>query len=390
MPTSSDAPPPELLNNDPNGFAWGVWHDRTPKLVQQIRNAHPYGPDQRQALDDLLEEISAGLMTPLPPDVHDHELWTDWGADYFGKPWLDAPFLGSEAYFYRRLLKAVDYFTPGPWQGVDPFDHLKTAELRDPTLEVDLSTLNDLQQLHPEEAGQAKLLASLWGNRADLGFRIGKTAASAEPQTENLVADDSELVWDLLSPTAEVTVVVDNAGRELLADLVFIDHLLQHDLAAAITLHLKPCPYYVSDATTNDFVACLRRLAETPGTASEISRRLWNAVGDGDLRLYTHSFYSAPWSYHHLPTDLVAELKNSSLTIMKGDLNYRRLVGDRAWPPVSNFADLTSYFPGAVAAFRTLKSDVAVGITPAMLITLEQMAPSWRTDGSYGLIQART
>ena len=37
--------PPELLNNDPQGFAWGVWHDRTPKLVTQIRDAHPTARD---------------------------------------------------------------------------------------------------------------------------------------------------------------------------------------------------------------------------------------------------------------------------------------------------------------------------------------------------------
>src|SRR6266571_3353206 len=68
-------PPPELLNNDPQGFAWGVWHDRTPKLVTQIRDAHPYGPRQRRALEALLEEIASGVMEPLGSHAHDHELW---------------------------------------------------------------------------------------------------------------------------------------------------------------------------------------------------------------------------------------------------------------------------------------------------------------------------
>lgn len=90
--------PPELLNNDPQGFAWGVWHDRTPKLVTQIRDAHPYGPGQRRALEELLEEIASGVMEPLGPHTHDHQTWASWGADYFGKPWLDAPFLWSESY----------------------------------------------------------------------------------------------------------------------------------------------------------------------------------------------------------------------------------------------------------------------------------------------------
>ena len=112
--------PPELLNNDPQGFAWGVWHDRTPKLVAQIRDARPYGPAQRRALDDLLAEISSRVIRPLGPKAHGQESWSSWGAGYFGMPWLDAPFLWSESYFYRRLLDAVGYFEPGPWRWVDP------------------------------------------------------------------------------------------------------------------------------------------------------------------------------------------------------------------------------------------------------------------------------
>jgi len=108
--------PPELLNNDPQGFAWAVWHDRTPKLVTQIRDAHPYGPGQRRALDALLEEISSGVMEPLGPHANDCAIWASWGANYFGKPWLDTPFLWSESYFYRRLLDAISFFEPGPWR----------------------------------------------------------------------------------------------------------------------------------------------------------------------------------------------------------------------------------------------------------------------------------
>lgn len=110
--------PPELLNNDPAGFAWGVWHDRTPTLIRQVRDAHPYGPAQRRALDALLAEIASGVVEPLGPDAHDHDVWAPWGADHFGKPWQDAPFLSSESYFYRRLFGAIGFFEPGPWQWI--------------------------------------------------------------------------------------------------------------------------------------------------------------------------------------------------------------------------------------------------------------------------------
>jgi hypothetical protein len=386
---AESALPPELLNNDPQGFAWGVWHDRTPKLVTQIRDAHPYGPGQRHALESLLAEIASGVMRPLGPYVHDYEIWASWGADYFGKPWLDAPFLWSESYFYRRLLDALRFFEPGAWRWFDPFEYLKTAELRDPTLEPDLAALDNLQHLTAHDQERAILLASLWGNRADLGFRIGASSTPGDIESARVVADQSADLWAALYPSAKVALVADNAGRELLADLVLVDHLLQHQRAASISLHVKPYPYYVSDATASDVVACLRRLAATRGAASEIAHRLHAAMADGSISLYTHEFYCAPWSYHRMPVDLAAQFERASLTILKGDLNYRRLVGDRNWPPTTPFTDTTAYFPGPLAGLRTLKSDVITGLDPATVADLDAGGQPWRIDGSHGLIQVR-
>lgn len=388
MPIRQQHVPSELLNNDPQGFAWGVWHDRTPRLVAQIRDAHPYGPAQRTALNALLDEIAAGVMQPPGPHAHDRELWLAWGADHFGRPWLDAPFLWSESYFYRRLLDAVRFFEPGPWRCFDPFEYLKTAELRDPSLEADLTALDDLQQLGPGEQERAKLLAALWGNRADLGFRMGASAAVDDNQAAAaIVADQSADLLAALGPRARVVVVADNAGRELLADLVLIDHLLQHRQAASISLHVKPWPYYVSDATTADVVACLRRLAATAGSPAQIAHRLHAAMAAELVSLYTNDFYCAPWSFHHSPAELASEFERASLTIFKGDLNYRRLVGDRDWNPTTPFPAVTSYFPGTVAVLRTLKSDVVTGLDRATAAGLDATSEPWRTDGRHGLIQ---
>lgn len=379
--------PPELLNNDPGGFAWGVWHDRTPQLIARVRDENPFGPVQRRALDELQEEISSGVMQPLGSHARDRETWSSWGADHFGKPWLEAPFLWSESYFYRRVLDATGFFGPSPWRSVDPFEHFKTAELEDPGLEGDLAALDDLQRLPAEEQGTAKLLASLWGNRADLGFRIGQSPQAREQGSAQLVADDSADLWTALGPAASVVLVADNAGRELLADLVLIDHLFQHDLASVISLHVKPSPYYVSDATAADVAACLRRLARRPGTATAVAHRVRAAMAGGRIGLNAHEFYCAPWSYRHLPADLASQFGRASLTIFKGDLNYRRLVEDRAWPAVTPLPDVASYFPGPFAVLRTLKSDVATGLSQGTVAELDATGQPWRTDGRHALLQ---
>ena len=43
---------------------------------------------------------------------------------------------------------------------------------------------------------------------------------------------------------------------------------------------------------------------------------------------------------------------------------YRKLLGDRTWNTEECFSDLVSYFPAPVAALRTCKSPLAVGLRP--------------------------
>ncbi|MFF5454762.1 damage-control phosphatase ARMT1 family protein [Streptomyces sp. NPDC012950] len=383
---------PVILSNEPGSFAWGVLAKRHPALIQQVRDAFPYGRQQHEALDALLDEITNGVIEPLAPGEHDRERWADWGQEHFGRSWYDAPFLWAESYFYRRLLGAVGYFGTGPWQGIDPFAPFKRAELRGEAVDEELRALDTLASVPADERAAALLHASLWGNRADLGFRVtaGEPAAG-DAAASALVADDSALLWQLLpvGGSSTVAVVADNAGRELIPDLILIDHLLQQRHAEQVVLHLKPYPYYVSDAMTADVADCLRRLTEAPGEASVIGGRLWKAMAAGSLEVRTHPFFCAPLPYEDMPEDLRGELESATLTILKGDLNYRRLVGDQLWDAKVSFADLTAYFPGAVAALRTLKSDVIVGLEQQVLDGLERSGAAWRTSGTHALIQVR-
>ncbi|MEI7032835.1 damage-control phosphatase ARMT1 family protein [Streptomyces pratensis] len=387
---ASDAP--VILSNEPGSFARGVLAERHPALIQQVRDAFPYGRRQHEALDDLLDEITTGVVEPLASTERDHDHWAGWGREHFGRSWYDVPFLWAESYFYRRLLGAVGYFDAGPWQGVDPFAPFKQAELEGDAVAQELRALDALANVPAEERATALLHASLWGNRADLGFR----ASAGEPETGDaaasmLVADDSVSLWQALPAGAPstVAVVADNAGRELVPDLILIDHLLEQRHAERVVLHVKPSPYYVSDAMTADVVDCLRRLVKAPGEAGRIGGRLWKAMTADDLEVRTHPFFCAPLPYGEMPADLRAAFESATLTLLKGDLNYRRLVGDRLWDATASFADRTAYFPGSVAALRTLKSDVIVGLDQSTSAALESSGAAWRTSGTHALIQVR-
>ncbi len=391
--TSSAVPlPSPIRGNEPGSFPWRVLHQRHPELIRRVREAHPYPPVTRQALQRLLEEITTGAISPLPDDAYDREQWRHWERGYLGLSWFDVPFLWAESYFYRRLLEAVGYFADGPWRGIDPFGPAKAAELADASaLATELAALGEVVSLPEPQRWPTLLRAALWGNRADLGFRISDPGVDSRDRVTDLIVDDSAQMTEWLTSTAPgpVCLVADNAGRELLPDLILIDHLLHTGLAERVELHVKPYPYFVSDATTADVIECLRQLLSGPEPVVEAGRRLWRALSDGGLEIYTHSFYRAPLSYHDLPANLADRFARARLTIMKGDLNYRRLVGDRHWPATSTFEELTAYFPGPVATLRTLKSDVIVGLDEATLAALEASGANWRTSGTHALIQAR-
>ncbi|MFF8475315.1 damage-control phosphatase ARMT1 family protein [Streptomyces sp. NPDC015414] len=389
MPDTSDAP--VLLGNEPGSFPHSVLAERHPAIIRRVRDAFPYGPGQHRALDELLESCVSGVLAPLPEDAGDLARWRAWGLDdHVGRSWFDVPWLWSESYFYRLLLEAVGYFGPGAWQGVDPFRPFKRAELDAPETGEELAALDALRDRPEPDRARALLHGSLWGNRADLGFRLSAGDGEAAAPVPALVADDSETLWSLLPPssTGTLCLVADNAGRELVPDLLLIAHLLGAGRIGRAVLHVKPYPYYVSDATTADVVDAQRRLVAAPGAAGEYGRLLWAAMADGRVTVRAHPFSGGPLPYAGLPDDLRAEFAPAALTVVKGDLNYRRLVGDRRWPPTTSFQKVTAGFPGPVAALRTLKSDVITGLTAATeaaLVAAE--GQRWRTAGTHALIQ---
>ncbi|MER8182805.1 damage-control phosphatase ARMT1 family protein [Kitasatospora sp. NPDC094015] len=380
MPTA-----PVIRSDRPGSFPWTVFHERHPELIRRVLAALPYGPGERAALERLLAESTAGVLEPLGADAHDHAEWLAWGEGLWGRPWGQAPFLWAENWFHRRLLEATGYFRAGAWQGVDPFGPFKAAELASPAVDEELAALGELP---PQDRADALLTSALWGNRADLGFRLTADTADTDdgPRATGLLVDQRAALWEVLDRAGggHLCVVADNAGRELLPDLALIDHLLATGLAGSVGLYLKPRPYFVSDATTADLLATLERLRAGAGP---IGDRLWQAMNRGTLTVRTHPFFCAPLPYHDLPADLRAEFAGAALTVLKGDLNYRRLVGDREWPPTTGFGAAVDHFPSPVAALRTLKSDVVVGLPATLVADLDRTGTPWRTDGHHAVLQ---
>jgi len=169
-------------------------------------------------------------------------------------------------------------------------------------------------ELSLDDRAQAVLLGAVWGNQADLGFRLNAELTDVNsPERQHLIHDDSAAVRSYLgAEPGKVCLIADNAGTELLADLILVDDLPHTGMASKISIHVKPYPYYVSDTITADLLACLRRLAEGRGYGHAAADRLWRALREGRLAVDTHPFYCQPWSFHYMPADLAADLANGS------------------------------------------------------------------------------
>ena len=75
------------------------------------------------------------------------------------------------------------------------------------------------------------------------------------------------------------------------------------------------------------------------------------------------------------------------LAFVKGDANYRRLLGDCMWDMTLPFQDIVgSYFPCPVCALRTLKAEIGCGMEANQIDRAKELDDSWMVNGRFGVV----
>ena len=386
--------PRPILTSEPHSFARHTFQERVPAIVRETLALNGFPEELRRNLEELHAELTGGAIRGLREGTLDRDFWNAISAPHLGKGWLEVPWYWAEAFCYRRILEATRYFQPGPWQGRDPFAPKKASEL-DPGA-APHATDALLRRLPEDPNARLEMLVqgSLWGNRIDLSYeaaaRLGGPTGSPDERA-NLVADDTAVLEDLLrtGERRRMALVADNAGTELLMDLALANFLLDRDLVGEIHLHLKPHPFFVSDATPEDLTAGLDALGSGGKLAGGLARSLRGHLARGRLQPFTHWHYGTSLFFFQLPEDLRGILAEMDLVILKGDANYRRLLGDAHWPPTASFQEVTQYFPAPLAAFRTLKAEIIVGLKPGEAERLGAEDAAWLVNGKRGVVQVR-
>ena len=91
--------------------------------------------------------------------------------------------------------------------------------------------------------------------------------------------------------------------------------------------------------------------------------------------------------FRQMPLHLRQDLAEAGLVLVKGDVNYRRLLDDRRWPPTTRMEEVCTYFPAPFVALRTLKGEIVVSLGPGQAQALQMEDPTWLIDGKRGIIQ---
>jgi len=236
------------------------------------------------------------------------------------------------------------------------------------------------------------LQRSLWGNRADLSNLITMAHAHRQrpsQETDKLLIDHTARAWTLFASgqVGALGLVTDNCGLELLCDLGLIDWLLQHNLASEVRLHMKPQPYFVSDAMAKDLEMTVDALRNAPyDVLRALGERTEGAITNGKLSCHAHPFWATCLGFRAMPDELWSELAGADLLILKGDVNYRRLLDDRHWDPTTDLAAVTRFMPSAFLTLRTLKGELIVGLKAGQAESLARLDPQWLLNGERGLI----
>jgi hypothetical protein len=292
-------------------------------------------------------------------DLHDWPLpgWESLPARVNGKRPTDASFFDFEYWLYFRILTAVRYRD----SKADPFRSTKHRDLE--------RHINWAEQaIQRTQTFPEALTLALHANAHDL-------SQVSEPASSHYLG--REVLQIEASGVRRLNIIADNFGGEFVADLVLA--IIAAEAGIEVAVHVKHLPMFVSDTTADDVVILFDHL--TPN--SSFGRRLQAEIDRGSIRVTSNSFWSAPVFMDHAPLDEL-DAGEGVLTVLKGDLNFRRAIGDVTVPIETPFESLAILPAVPMLSLRSIKSYCVAGmqIWPAGMST-----EAFPTDGAIVVAQ---
>ena len=127
-----------------------------------------------------------------------------------------------------------------------------------------------------------------------------------------------------------ISIVVDNAGYELVTDLILGYGLVELDITDRVIFHTKGHPTFVSDATTHDCRETINYLADEKiclfPAINQFAKNMQSMVESGKLQFSDDVFWCQPTPFWDMSAKIIEKLSSSSIVFVKGILFIYTLV----------------------------------------------------------------
>lgn len=324
---------------------------------------------------------------------------------YYSVSWLYA-----ECYMYRRIHESFvksKYFT-----SFDPFYEQKRNALKQ-SMSATITLGEYVTQLKtsPDSLKDETIKmieVSLWGNKCDLSLTAGKDCSQTSSPLDdllklrsNILINDSDKLWQIIQSLSSssnkpiLDIILDNSGFELFTDLCLVEFLHSSGLLPAdkcsVRWYVKTIPWFVSDALKYDFewtIDYLIQCSQSPSLQS-LGKKWKDYLSSGTWSIVEDSFWTLPYDFSSMSNvspKLYSQLSQADLLIFKGDLNYRKLVGDLAWENTTPFKTaLRGFHPTNLCTLRSIKAEVCVGFKDKS--QWASLPDNWMRSSDYAVIQ---
>lgn len=415
-----------------DNFARETIKYRFKDVIDKVNTAN-CGPSNKVSYSDMTTHYPyTDILTSYHFDSHeDKHIFEEWKQsikryktteDFI----INAPFIDVEHYFYFYLL---DHFNKGKNSKtlIDPYfirkknelakdwnaghEYSKTQRLLDIAIKIE-NAQGD------EEWGEILnelLKENLSANSTDLSQMFWEKFSEVED-----VLDNKDIFWESyvcnMRNAKRINILVDNFGIELLADIILGYYFVLRkgkQSSIEIVYHVNKLPIFVSDTYISDPDKCpsnisrndinllmhtLKSLANEGKNVRyiELLDRIGNII-NSKFVFSPNIFWNMPFKYGDLFTNKYKSLNNcnldktiftgTDLLIIKGDLNYRRLVGDKNYWPGKDISSLVKYVTAPVLIIRSFKSNVTLLGRNYKKFIRTNPEEDWQSNGRKGIIQ---
>jgi hypothetical protein len=424
--------------NDPTSFAFSTARERWPKIISQTKidvSTHLQDSQDSELIqqgNSIIEQIEH-ILSEFHNDgtirrFTDEEIAFIPSLESYNEEldklnkqpsWLNGPWLLLECYLYRLLDVIIK--SNNKWIDFDVFESLKRNTFKSSALGIyelairykflseEIKSIENIDNEKLKYLFEEFIDISLWGNATDLSLlanatlediqsRQGKEARAKS--AENIIDNDLSEAWSrLLSvPYDErrIDIVLDNAGFEFYTDLALTLFMLDSKLVKNVVFHCKTRPWMVSDTMIKDYKLFINDMLNKewfPDHEVELKYfvdSIEHYYSNGQFSLTDSEFWTSALDYWRITPDekkyggaeLYEYFQESTLVIVKGDLNYRKLTGDRQWPKTTSFVHAVNSLASSnihILALRTCKADVCVGIPEGLE---EKLISNWKKLGN--------